>query len=102
MATPQEDRAWGRIQNGALKGGLIGASLGAIVGLVVGAIVFRNVGPIVMSVLVGGIGLGVLGAFWGILSKLESPDPGQEPTQVDRPLTVSELTAEERNRPASG
>ena len=41
--------------------------------------------------------IGGLGAFWGLLSGLESPDPGNEPGQVDEPLRdVPERTSEER------
>jgi hypothetical protein len=96
----RDDRAWGRIQGGLLKGMLIGAIAGAVLGLILGAIVFHGFGAIAGAVVAGVIGLGGLGAFWGVLSGLESPDPGHEPGEVERPLEVPELTSEERNRPA--
>ncbi len=98
MGTPSEDRAWGRIQNGVLKGLLIGGAAGAIVGLIIGAIVFQRIGAIAAASLAGAIGLGGLGAFWGVLANLESPDPGHEPSDVEHPLEVPELTSEEHDR----
>jgi len=47
--------------------------------------------------LAGVIGLGGLGAFWGVLSGLESPDPGREPGDTERPLDVAELVTEEHD-----
>jgi hypothetical protein len=47
----------------------------------------------------GAIGLDGLGAFWGELGGLESPDPGHEPGDTDRPVVdVPELTLEEHGR----
>jgi len=97
----REDRAWGRIQGGLLKGMMIGGIAGALLGLILGAIVFHSFGAIVGAVVAGLIGLGGLGAFWGVLSGLESPDPGHEPSEVERPLDVPDLTTEERNRPSA-
>jgi len=96
----REERTWGRIQGGLLKGMLIGGVAGAVLGLILGAIVFHGLGAIGAAMIAGVIGLGGLGAFWGVLSGLESPDPGQEPGQVKRPLEISELTSEEHSRPS--
>jgi hypothetical protein len=93
-----EERAWDRIQGGLLRGILYGGVVGAIVGLIIGAIVFHGLGAILTSMLAGVIGAGGLGAFWGVLSGLESPDPGNEPGDVERPLDVPELTSEEHGR----
>ena len=93
----REERTWGRIQGGLLKGMLLGGVVGAVLGLILGAIVFHSPGAIGAAMLAGVIGLGGLGAFWGVLSGLESPDPGQEPGQVERPLNISELTSEEHS-----
>ena len=98
MGTPSDDRAWGRIQSRLLKGLLIGGVAGAVIGLIIGLIVFQRLGAIAAAALAGAIGLGGLGAFWGVLAGLESPDPGHEPAEVERPLEVPELTSEERNR----
>jgi hypothetical protein len=94
----EEEQVWGRIRRGWLKGALVGALVGAAIGLVLGAIVFGSAGAIVGAVVAGAVGLGGLGAFWGVLSGLETPDPGNEPSQAERPLSVSELTSEEHDR----
>jgi len=92
-----EDRTWSRLQRNAIIGAAVGAAIGGIVGLIVGAIVFQRPGAVAASALAGVIGIGGLGAFWGVLGSLESPDPGDEPGQVEEPLRdVSELTREER------
>jgi hypothetical protein len=94
----RDDRAWERIRDGLLRGVLIGAIAGALLGLILGAIAFGSVGAISAAVVAGVVGVGGLGAFWGVLAGLESPDPGHEPAQVERPLDVSELTSEEHDR----
>jgi hypothetical protein len=75
-----------RLSTRLLLGALIGAALGALIGVVVGSFAFRSTGPLVACVLAGTIGLGGLGAFWGGMAGLESPDPGEEPFQSDHPL----------------
>jgi hypothetical protein len=92
-----EDRTWSRLQRNLVIGAGIGAVVGVVLGLIIGSIVFGRPGPIAASALAGTIGIGGLGAFWGLLSGLESPDPGREPGQVDEPLRdVPGLTSEER------
>jgi len=94
-----EDRTWSRLQRNLVIGAGVGATIGIVLGLILGAIVFSRQGAIAASALAGAIGIGGLGAFWGLLSGLESPDPGNEPGQVDEPLRdVPELTGEERPR----
>jgi len=93
----REERTWGRIQGRLLRGLVIGAIAGTLIGLVLGAIVFKGFGAIVGAGVAGLVGLGGLGAFWGVLSGLESPDPGHEPSEVERPLDVSELVSEEHD-----
>ena len=92
-----EDRTWSRLQRNLVIGAGIGAVVGVVLGLIIGSIVFGQPGPIAASALAGAIGIGGLGAFWGLLSGLESPDPGHEPGEVDEPLRdVPDLTSEER------
>ena len=93
----RDDQAWGRIQDGLLKGLLFGGLAGAAIGLIVGAIVFQGITAVLTSMLAGAIGLGGLGAFWGVLAGLESPAPGHEPSEVERPLDIMELTSDERD-----
>jgi hypothetical protein len=92
-----EDRTWSRVQRNAVIGGAVGAAIGLVIGLIAGVIVFQRPGAIAASALAGVIGLGILGGFWGLLGSLESPDPGNEPGEVDEPLRdVPELTREQR------
>jgi hypothetical protein len=92
-----EDRTWSRVQRNAVIGAAVGAIVGGVIGLIVGVIVFQRSSAVVAAVLAGVIGLGGLGAFWGLLGSLESPDPGNEPGEVDEPLRdVPELTSEQR------
>jgi hypothetical protein len=93
-----DDHAWGRIRDDLVKGLLLGVVGGAIVGLIVGAIIFQGIGAVLTSMLVGVIGLGGLGAFWGVLSGLESSASGAEPGNVDRPLDMLGLTSELHDR----
>ena len=91
-----EDRTWSRLQRNVVIGAGVGITIGVVVGLIVGAIAFQRTNAIVASALGGAIGIGVLGAFWGVLGSLESPDPGNEPGQTNEPLRdVPELTREE-------
>jgi hypothetical protein len=69
-----------------VAGAVIGALIGVGVGLVVGTIVFDRSGPTLTSGLAGLIAFGGIGAFWGGMAGLESPDPTREPTQTDEPL----------------
>ncbi|HJX08014.1 MAG TPA: hypothetical protein VJ736_08085 [Actinomycetota bacterium] len=92
-----EDHTWSRVQHNVLIGAAVGVAIGVVVGVIVGAIAFSRPGAIAASALAGGIGIGVLATFWGLLSGLESPDPGNEPGQVDQPLRdVGELTGEQQ------
>jgi hypothetical protein len=92
-----EDRTWSRLQRNLVVGAAVGATVGIVAGLIVGAIVFSRAGAIAAAALAGAIGIGGLGAFWGLLSGLESPDPGNEPGQVDEPTRdVQDLTREQR------
>jgi hypothetical protein len=92
-----EDRAWSRLQRNLVIGAAVGAIVGVVVGLIIGAIVFQRPGAIAASAIAGAIGIGGIGAFWGLLSALESPDPGNEPGQAENPIRdVPELTREEQ------
>lgn len=77
---------------------LLGWVGGAIVGLIVGAIIFQGIGAVLASMVVGVIGLGGLGAFWGVLSGLEASAPGSWSGDIERPLEVLGLTSEEHDR----
>jgi hypothetical protein len=77
----------------------LGGGLGLAVGIVAGAIVAWAVGGgpagwmALVACVVAGTGVGL---FVGGLSRLESPRPGGEPSQVERPvLDEPELTKAE-------
>ena len=79
-----------------LPGGRDRDRQGAIAGAIIGAVVWQRLGAILASALFGAIGIGMLGAFMGGMASLESPDPGQEPSEREHPLEEPELTSEER------
>jgi hypothetical protein len=84
-------------------GAAIGGSLGLVLGLIWGSVAYRA-GSLAMWAVVAAcaIFLGILGAFVGGLSGLESPDPGNEPSQVDEPLEEPrDLTGRERGSGAT-
>ncbi len=84
-------------------GAAIGGAIGLVVGLIWGSIAYRT-GSLAMWAVAGGcaIFLGILGAFIGGMSGLESPDPGREPSQVGEPLEEPrDLTGPERGKGAT-
>ena len=84
-------------------GAAIGGSIGLLVGLTWGSIAYRA-GSLAMWTVVAScaIFLGILGAFVGGISGLESPDPGHEPSQVNEPLEEPhDLTGRERGSGAT-
>ena len=81
-----ETRHGARLKTRLVLGGLAGCLLGAIVGFIVGIAAFTSPAAIFASLLAGVIGLGGIGAFWGGMSALESPDPAREPLQSEEPL----------------
>ena len=76
----------------------MGAVLGVIGGVIWGAIAFRPGAPAMWAVAIAtAIFLGVVGAFVGGMSGLESPDPHMEPSQFDEPTHQPDgLTRPER------
>jgi hypothetical protein len=81
--TRHASRLGARLVGGALAGALVGL----VVGLAVGLTAFDRPIAVAACAIAGVIGLGGLGAFWGGMAGLESPDPGREPSQTDRPLS---------------
>lgn len=79
-------------------GAAIGGSIGLVLGLIWGLIAYRAGSFAMWAVVIACLFfLGILGAFVGGMSGLESPDPGREPSQVDEPLEEPrDLTGRER------
>src|SRR5919106_4020825 len=76
-------------------GAVLGVIVGAAVGLGAGAAFLEGVGVWAVALAVSVAGA-LLGAFWGGMSSLESPDPGAEPSETEHPIRdVSPLTHEE-------
>jgi hypothetical protein len=71
------------------SGIVLGGAIGLAVGVGAGALVAWYVGAgtsawmALVACVVAGIGIGM---FVGGLSRLESPQPGREPSQVERPV----------------
>jgi hypothetical protein len=84
------------------SGIVLGGAIGLGVGVAVGALVAWSVGGgtaswmALVACVVAGTGVGL---FVGGLSRLESPQPGGEPSQVERPvLDEPELTKAEHGQ----
>jgi uncharacterized protein YjlB len=76
-------------------GAVLGAIGGAAIGLGTGVAFLEGAGvwAVVLAVSIAGA---LLGAFWGGMSSLESPDPGTEPSETEHPIRdVATLTHDE-------
>jgi hypothetical protein len=84
--SPSQGRMHMRLGRRLPLGGLLGAIAGALVGALVGLLFFDRSAAILMSI----VGAGVFGLGVGMLiagySSLESPDPGDEPSDTARPI----------------
>ncbi len=97
LETPAQERLHRRLGSRLVLGGLSGTVVGMALGALVGAIMFDRPGAIWTSIL----GAGVFGFGVGMLilgySSLESPDPGLEPSDTERPIADRpELVREEQ------
>jgi hypothetical protein len=86
-----------RLSRGIVAGLAGGLAAGAAIGVVIGMICCnppsRGFWMAVVACVVGGLGVGT---FVGGLSRLESPDPGSEPSDVAHPIRDEpSLTKEE-------
>jgi hypothetical protein len=83
---------------------LIGPVAGLVVGAIVAWLAFDSWGRGSVMVLVATVLAGtMLALLWGGYSSLESPDPGREPSDTDRPIVDRpELVREEFDDPLEG
>jgi hypothetical protein len=82
-----------RVGVAALAGPIVGLAIGAIVGWVAFG---RWGGGMVLSCVAGAVAGTILSLLWAGYSSLESPDPGQEPSDTERPIADRpELVREE-------
>jgi hypothetical protein len=80
----------------------VGLAIGGGLGVLLGVIAFEPGSRGMWGSIVAGVLFGVvLGAFEAGMASLESPQPGREPAQAERPVRdVSELTETERDVPS--
>ncbi len=100
--TPAEARLLGRLGSRLVAGGVGGAAIGLALGAIIGFLAFDRAGATWASVLGGGIfGLAV-GMLVFAYSSLESPDPGAEPSDTERPVAdrPEAVREEQPRRPA--
>ena len=96
--TTRSERMQRRLGARLTLGAAIGAVAGAIVGFIVGAVASTpGHRAFWMILLACTIFAAMFGALLGGYSSLESPDPGREPSDTERPVADRpELTREER------
>ena len=96
--TPEQRRIHTRIGGRLVLGGAIGLACGLAIGALVGIWWFDRTGAVATSAIAGsifGVAVGMLVAGY---SALESPDPGKEPSDTERPiLDRPEATREEHD-----
>ncbi len=99
MSDPASARVGKRLGSRLAVALVVGPLAGLAVGGVIAALVFGTWGRGAFMTLIGGAVAGTLLALlWGGYSSLESPDPGREPSDTQRPVADRpELTREERD-----
>jgi hypothetical protein len=80
---------------------LIGPLVGLVIGAIIAAVAFDSWGTGSVMVMLGTAIAGtMLALLWGGYSSLESPDPGREPSDTERPIADrSDLVREESADP---
>ncbi|HET9310192.1 MAG TPA: hypothetical protein VFP41_03080 [Actinomycetota bacterium] len=104
MSDPASRRIGSRIRRRLGVSLLIGPLLGLAVGALIASLAFDSWGTGSIMVLIGAMIAGtMLALLWGGYSSLESPDPGQEPSDTERPIADrSQLIREESREPLDG
>jgi hypothetical protein len=74
-----------RWRRGIVVGGSVGVAIGLVAGVTIGAFVGGGI-AFWMSLLACVVAGAAIGMFVGGLSRLESPQPGREPSEVERPV----------------
>jgi hypothetical protein len=93
--TEGNERVRRRLPRNLFLGTVVGAVVGAIGGAIVGAAIGGGSGAII-GLVVGAFFVSGFGALVGGYGSLESPQPGEEPSQTEHPVTdVPEMTTEE-------
>jgi len=77
-----------RLRGGLFAGFLLGALVGGTLGFVVGLLAFDGRTGAILACGLGGLVAGLLyGALVGSFAGLESPNPGDEPSETKHPLS---------------
>jgi|SRR6186997_1659461 len=98
LETPAQERIHKRIGSRLVVGGAIGLACGLALGAVLGMWWFQRAGAVGASAIAGGIFGIAVGMLTAGYSALESPDPGNEPSDTERPLADrSDATREEHD-----
>ena len=84
-----------RLFVGGLIGGLVGLALGAVLGV----ILFERGGAIWTAALAGALFGFIVGMLVLGYSSLESPDPGEEPSDTSRPIADRPEAIREEQQP---
>ena len=86
LETPAQSRMQKRLGSRLVLGGMIGAALGLVFGAVLGLIFFEGASAIWTAALSGLLFGFIVGMLTLGYSSLESPDPGEEPSDTPRPI----------------
>jgi hypothetical protein len=97
----QHDRFRSRGRRNLSAGMVVGAAIGLAVGLLFGSLAFSGrAGAVAASALAGAIFGVIVGSLIGGYSTLESPDPGSEPSDTERPLADRPQLTRDEGHPA--
>jgi hypothetical protein len=99
LETTEQERIHKRIGSRLVLGGVIGLVCGLALGALLGVWWFQRAGAVAASAIAGGIFGFAVGMLTAGYSSLESPDPGNEPSDTERPLADRpDATREEHDR----
>lgn len=101
MSDPATRRIGDRLRRRIVAALVLAPLVGLAIGAVISALVFDSWGTgSVMVLLAAAVGSTLLGLLWAGYSSLESPDPGLEPSDAERPITDRhDLVREEAGDP---
>ena len=103
MSDPSTGRIGARLRRRILSAVIVGPLVGLAVGAAIAAFAFGSWGRASVMVLIAAVVAGTLLALLVAgYSSLESPDPGREPSDTERPVADREgLVREESGGPAA-
>ncbi len=101
MSDPATRRIGDRLRRRMASALFVAPLVGLAIGAVISTVVFDSWGRGSLMVLLAAVVASMLlGLLWAGYSSLESPDPGREPSDTDRPLADREdLVREESGDP---